>query len=273
MAFRGRLRPMFALGTAILSIALASCGGEESGGQSTVPPILGGAAPTPSPAPAPVESPTPLPSPSPSPEPSPTPGGDSSSATLFMAEGDSISIYWSGNYTGIYAAARPGLEFTGTAVGGSSVGYSTDRGMNINSLWGRLDADLARRPTHMTVLIGANDLDNAGPWTDRLFAYTDTLRRAGVKVAVGTILPQCLPANPQHNALFSTRRAEANTAIRAAVGTRIDAVIDFAADPRFGGDAAGCDTANYPDGVHPSDLVQRRMAEVYGPAADALLRH
>jgi hypothetical protein len=129
-------------------------------------------------------------------------------------------------------------------------------------------------------LVGAHGLaERAGTeyFLRKLFAYTDEMRAHGVKVAVATILPEYHPENPQYDAIFSRRRADANAAIRAAVGTHIDAVIDFAADPVMGPDSAARDTRLYRDGTHPTDGCgvgcggQGKLAVIYTPVVDKLL--
>src|SRR4029079_6596248 len=121
----------------------------------------------------------------------------------------------------------------GLAVGGSVIGNPTDGNALTNPT--RLAAIDTCKPKVVTVLIGANDLISWNPawtaqsWLNRLWGYTDALRAKGYKVAVGTILPQYQPTSPvaDYAAQFnSRRRLEVNPAIRAAVGTHIDAVID-----------------------------------------------
>jgi hypothetical protein len=208
---------------------------------------------------------TPPPAPTPTPTPTPTP-----SATGVVSEGDSISVFWAGNHTGIYAAAHPSVVFKGLAVGGSA----------ITTLQSRIQAVLTAKPKVFTVFIGANDLvtyASAQAFVDALFTYTDQVRATGAKVAVATILPQQVAGQAANNTLHNTRRVEANKLIRAAVGSRIDAVIDFAADPVMGPDAAASNTALYGDGLHPTDGGasgvggQGKLALIYGPVVDALL--
>lgn len=174
---------------------------------------------------------------------------------------------------GIDAKSRTTLKVQGAAVGGSSLGTPLDIGTQAKTLWARFDSDVALKPTHMSVLIGANDLDRNMPaaWSERLLSYIDALRQRGIKVAAGTILPQCFAGNPEVTASFAAARKIANDAIKAAVGTRVDAVIDFAADARIGEDADGCDVAVFPDGTHPSAPTTQVMAEIYTPVADRLI--
>jgi hypothetical protein len=239
--------------------------------------------PTPTPTPSPTSTPAPTPSPTPSPSPiptsTPTPTPTSAGVRL-MSEGDSISVFWGGNHTGIAAAARPTQTHIGRAVGGSRI--EPNNGISLSE---RFDADMALNPTHLTVLIGANDMTtsrdvdytgaNRHPapdaWLASLWNYVAKVKARGVKVAVGTLLPQCHPTNALYNSAFSQRRAAVNAAIRAAVGTKIDLVIDFAADPEMGDDADACLTTFYQaDGVHPNFAGQTRMAVTYGPGIDRL---
>ena len=201
----------------------------------------------------------------------PTPGAPPPpGAAGFASEGDSISVTWGGNHTGIYAKAHADMKHCGLAVGGSG----------LNSMIGRIDGVTACNPKVVTVLIGANGLANASStdsWTAGLFGYTDRLRAKGYKVALGTILPQYHATNPNYDAIFNGRRAVVNDAIRGAVGTHIDAVIDFAADPVMGPDSAARNTALYRDGTHPTDGCgpgcggQGKLFTVYAPVVDRLL--
>ena len=187
-----------------------------------------------------------------------------------LSEGDSISVFWGGNHTGIFAASRSRLNFKGLAVGGSG----------LNNLEARAPAELQQQPKVLTVLIGANDLvgyASAQAFVTRLFAYTAPFKAAGTKIAIGTILPQQVPSQPANNVLHNTRRAQANTLIRAAVGNQIDAVIDFGADPVMGVDTAPNDRTLYSDGLHPTEGCgigcggQGKLAAIYKAAVDALL--
>jgi lysophospholipase L1-like esterase len=134
----------------------------------------------------------------------------------------------------------------------------------------RIQPVIALRPRAVSILIGANDLGDQ-EWLDALFRYTDSLRATGIKVAVGTVLPQYLASNPAFNTEFSRRRVIANNKIRAAVGSRIDAVIDYAADPVIGQDAAAKDSSLFGDGTHPTELGHMKLLAVKTPVIDALL--
>lgn len=181
-----------------------------------------------------------------------------------MAEGDSISLLSPVGYTGIYSLARPTLRFIDTAVAGSGV----------RTLIDRAPADLARNPAVITVLIGANDLggdDTAEEYIALLWQYVATLKASGAKVALSTVLPTYWADYPQITTRHNTKRIAVNAAIRAAVGTRIDAVIDYAADSDIGTDAAATNRIWYQDGIHPTELGQARMAIIYAPVVDRLL--
>lgn len=179
---------------------------------------------------------------------------------------------WGGNHTGIYAKNHPGVKHCGLAVGGSGVGTMT----------ARADGVITCNPKVLTVLIGANDLNNwkrtTEGWLTALWSYTDSMRARGIKVAVGTVLPRCGSGDGAvFDAEHNKRRAVANSAIRQAVGVHIDAVIDFAADPVIGPDSAPCNRSLYYDGLHPTDGNsagtggQNKLAVIYTPVVDRLL--
>jgi hypothetical protein len=204
----------------------------------------------------------------------PVPTPPASPLSGVLDEGDSISAFWAGNHTGIYAAAHPGVPFYGRAVGGSG----------LDTMTGRFGADVLLRPAKVTILIGGSDVSSIGfdwfpykssqTYLDALFAYAAKWRATGAKVYIGTILGQCQPGNPNGiNDLVNAKRQPVNAGIRAAVDTKIDGVIDYAADPVIGTDAAACDKALFQDGVHPTDGGtgkggQDRLAAIYTAAID-----
>jgi hypothetical protein len=204
---------------------------------------------------------------SPTPTPTPTPNPTSHIENKVAAEGDSISVYAPGNYTGLYDGARSTVTVCGLAVGGSDIEAVTRRIGGVTNCNGEV----------VTLLIGANDMYNGNMaitldmWLAKVWAYTDSLRAQGYKVAMGTILPQYNVNSSAYMTEFTRRRPLANAAIRAAVGAHIDAVIDFAADPTIGPDSAAANPALYPDGLHPSASAQATMSTVYGPVVDKLL--
>ena len=175
-----------------------------------------------------------------------------------LIEGDSITAS-SGSlptYADRFIADHPTLNITNAAVGGSSINGGGGYG-----LYDRKAAGLALNPTHLTVHIGANDMmsyASASAFVTALWGYTDDFRATGCKVAVGTVLPR----TGQSGQL--ARRAEVNALIRAAVGTRIDAVFDFDTCP-MGVDGAENDSARYYDGLHPSSVGQGLLKTVHTP--------
>lgn len=205
----------------------------------------------------------------------PPPPQPTSTRPIVVAEGDSISLFWNGSYTGIYALRHPNVDVRGVAVSGSRI---TD-GNGGNGMVQRRAGDLASGPKIVTVLIGANDLGDGQyattqDWLNSLWAYVASVKATGAKVAVGTVLPICLPHIDWYTKRHQERRGIVNAAIRAAVGTKIDAVYDLAADPVMGPDEAACDLALYKDGMHPTegaDGGQGRMAAIYGRVVDRLL--
>jgi lysophospholipase L1-like esterase len=213
------------------------------------------------------QSPTPTPTPTPAPTPSPTPSPTTHIENKVAAEGDSISVYAPGNYTGLYDSSRSAVTVCGLAVGGSDIEAVTRRISGVTTCNGEV----------VTLLIGANDMYNGqmsitlDMWLAKVWAYTDSLRAQGYKVAMGTILPQYNINGSAYMTEFTRRRPLANAAIRAAVGAHIDAVIDFAADPTIGPDSAAANPALYPDGLHPSASAQATMSTIYGPVVDRLL--
>jgi lysophospholipase L1-like esterase len=192
-------------------------------------------------------------------------------------------VFWAGSHTGVYAAQHTSVHFCGLAVGGSVIGTPTDGNALTNPT--RLQKVYDCNAKVVTVLVGANDLVSWNPawttdaWLERLWGYIGTLKAKGYKVAVGTILPQYQPTNSVANytADFNARRKVVNSAIKAAVGTKIDAVIDFAADPVMGPDAAAQNKDLYYDGIHPTDSCgvgcggQGKMYAIYAPVVDKLL--
>jgi lysophospholipase L1-like esterase len=214
---------------------------------------------------APVVTPAPVPTPTPTPTPVKLSG--------VLDEGDSISILWGGNHTGIYTGLHPDVKFSGKAVGGSSLG----------SMAARFEADAAEHPQLVTILIGANDIPAVGldwyqyktpeQYTVDLFNYTTKWKATGAKVLVGTILPQCIPN--ADNVRTNNNADAINKIIRAS--KVIDGVIDYAADPEMGDKNAPCGKVLYNDGLHPSDGGsnfsggQGKLARVYDAAVDKAL--
>jgi lysophospholipase L1-like esterase len=170
-------------------------------------------------------------------------------------------------YTGLYMSSHPNVSTCLLATGGHSIRNLTADVSTVTNC----NAEV------VTVFIGANDLFTGNPaanaqvFLNDLWSYTDKLRAQGFKVAVGTILPNGMTQYPAAHSAFVQKRPVVNAAIRGAVGTHIDAVIDFAADPRIGDDADALDRSLYPDGQHPSGSAHAIMVSIYGPVVDQLL--
>ena len=76
-----------------------------------------------------------------------------------------------------------------------------------------------------------------------------------------------------NSTIHNANRTAANKLIREAVGTKIDAVIDYAADPVIGADSAPLDPTVFLDGLHPTQASQNKMAVIYTAALDNLFAH
>lgn len=256
-----------AFATVQIAFVSVQIGSEKAKGKNV--PVVTAPTPKHTPKPKPTPKPTPAPSPTPTPAPAPAPPATpNASLNGVLAEGDSISLFSPVGYTGLYALSRPSVVFHDTAVGGSVMA----------SLMSRLPSDMALRPTVLTLLIGANDLggdQSADEWLAGVYAYAAQWRAIGVKVAIGTVLPLQLGSSTslyaQITSRHNSRRIVVNAGLRAAVGTKIDAVIDFAADPQIGTDAAASDKMWYQDGIHPTEAGQQRMSTIYTPVVDRLL--
>lgn len=177
--------------------------------------------------------------------------------TIILDEGDSISAASYPDHADQYQIARPNAAVIKRAVGGSGL-------TQLNS---RLAYDVTLKPRFVTLLIGGNDAETSGTWLANLWTYTDYWRSLGVKVAVGTLLPQC----STYSATFNTTRNTLNPLIRAGEGVHYDKLIDYAADSIMGLDATGCDTTYIGDGIHPTAAGQTRLAAVYTAAVDSMV--
>lgn len=184
-----------------------------------------------------------------------------------VAEGDSISLTSALFYPNVYDTNRSRVTVCGQATSGAGITQVAARSGNIANCGGTG----SNKAEVVTLLIGANDMPHGDQtsWFNNIWAYTDALRAQGIKVAMGTLLPKGPPVSDYVS--FNTYRANANTTIRAAVGTHIDAVIDFAANSTIGDDADGSNTTLYPDGLHPSSTAHATMATIYSAVVDALL--
>lgn len=202
------------------------------------------------------------PSPSPSPTPTPTPPAG---PIVALHDGDSISAYSVANggwdsFARQWKSSHPTVDYTVAAVGGAVIGTAADA-PGTNSLYGRLQSNLARNPNRVSIFIGANDMAGyatAQAFVDALFGLTDQYRQTGALLDVCTVLPRVNSQFPAWNA----RRAQVNALIRAAVGTRIDGVVDFDTCS-MGVDGAENDAMKYVDTLHPTASGQAVLLRPY----------
>lgn len=167
---------------------------------------------------------------------------------VVVIEGDSIAADTQ-SFTRLWTADRAGLAVHNLAVGGSGV----------QAMRARSAAAMAKSPTRLFVFIGANDLgsDTAG-YLAGLWAYTDPFRATGTKVILGTVLPRTGVAD------WAAKRTNYNAALRAAVGVKIDDLVDFDTCP-MGVAGAELDAAKYPDGLHPNGAGHALLKRVFAP--------
>lgn len=182
--------------------------------------------------------------------------GAPSRPTVVVIEGDSITAYPDPpSYARLWAADHGTLTIRNLAVGGSQ----------LPDLRNRAAAAMAEQPTHLSVMIGANDLSaDTATYLADLWAYTDPFRAAGAKIIVGTVLPRTSASG------WSAKRAAFNAALRDAVGVKIDAIYDFDSCP-MGVDGAQNDGARYPDGLHPSAIGHGELKRVYSSVMNGML--
>lgn len=188
---------------------------------------------------------------------------------MVASEGDSISVTWGGNYTGMFKQSRSDVEFHGLAVGGSGLADMSKR----------LPALLDLKPDLVSVFIGANDLlafPTAQAYADALRSYVGKIQATGAKVVIGTNLPQ-YRVSVSETASFNERRAELATILRKADWA--DGLFDFAAAPEMGPVDAARDVRLYSDGVHPTDSTQgvgeggqAKLFRIYKPVMDPLVK-
>jgi lysophospholipase L1-like esterase len=135
-------------------------------------------------------------------------------------------------------------------------------------------AALRDGPNILFVQAGQNDLvtADASGW---LAAFSDYLARFQKAIAVSgkSVKLGICTHNPRNDATFNANRAIADPALRLFPGQgKCDFIVDWAVDPTFGPDAAGANTALYPDGTHPSQAGQDNMeAKYFRPALNGLV--
>lgn len=128
-------------------------------------------------------------------------------------------------------------------------------------------------PNILFVQAGQNDLVSmdASAWLDAFSAYLAKFRKAIAASGKLVQLGICTH-NPRNDTTFNANRAIADPAMRLFPSQRkCDFVVDWAADPAWGPDAAAANPALYPDGTHPSQTGQSNMeAKFFRPALNSL---
>lgn len=186
--------------------------------------------------------------------------------TKLVAEGDSITANADG-YAQRWADANPTVPFAREAVGGSTINAGT-------SMTGRLGATMDEEPSHLTVLIGANDLkdaDDAADYAGDIFAYVAAAKAIDPAVIVG--VAGVLPIDGARYGSgsytgFNARRNDLNPLLRAAVGNEIDFYIPLG-DALADADATNASLSD--DGIHWTTLGYDRMEPVYAAVMDPIL--
>lgn len=168
-----------------------------------------------------------------------------------IIEGDSISAALNGfAYIG-FPNLSPAAHGPNLAVSGSDMTAVIARTPAVDAAIGRAVA--AGRTPIVSLLIGAN-IFRTGAGTGASAAaqvapWCDARRALGAKVVLGTVLPISYAGSVGD---ANVRRNDYNTIVRTWVGTHVDAIADFAADPIMGPDGASDNTTYYSDGLHPT---------------------
>ena len=123
------------------------------------------------------------------------------------------------------------------------------------------------------VQAGQNDLRStaASVWltafSDYLAKFRDAIKSSGKLVRLGISTH-----NPRNETAFNANRAVADPALRRFPDEgKCDFVVDWAADPTWGPDAAAANQKLYPDGTHPSQAGQSNMeANYFRPVLNSL---
>jgi hypothetical protein len=178
--------------------------------------------------------------------------------------GDSIT-FAANSFANLFGFDHPKVNNNVNAIAGTSLNT------NANSFMSRQAAGLALNCEALMVLAGANDLSDAATyptvtdWMNALYAFTDPFRAAGTKVYVIPPLPQ--GTNYPNSATHNTRRATVRTTLLAAVGTKVDGVVDLNSTV-MGPDSAANDVTLFDNsggagtGLHPTDLGHTKIYAV-----------
>ena len=173
-------------------------------------------------------------------------------ARVYCAEGDSISGASATCWPYVYGPnSSPKVFGRVFATSGSTIATMQTRATLVDAV---LPTDRTGRKFILSVLIGANDLVSLGAATylTNLGTYLDARKAAGWTIAL------CTPT-PATTSGFNTQRALILSTMRGWVGTKCDAIIDFAADATMGPDAAASNGTLYSDGLHPTTTGQNNL--------------
>lgn len=175
---------------------------------------------------------------------------------IIVSEGDSITggFPYSYPYQGVFTGTVLGVNL---GVSGSTIANLVSRVARVNDI---VPPVKGARKFVFTAMDGANDIATLGASTylANLDAYINTSITASYNgKIVGTVLPNA-------NAAINTQRNLANPVLRTWPGSaKCTSIMDFASDATYGTDAAGANTAYYPDGTHPTTTVQLQLASAY----------
>lgn len=174
---------------------------------------------------------------------------------LVITEGDSLTAgatsYWSYYQPNVTPGAM--VLSRNQAVGGNTIALNLNLRLPELVKCGPASGSVNR--TIVSLLMTNGLTSDTDLFLSEMRTYVDTLRAAGIQVAVATLPPRSTSA---HN----TYRNIVNPIIRTWPGLGYcDSVWDLAADPTIGTDAAGSNTTYYPDGTHPTTTVQQTYFE------------
>jgi lysophospholipase L1-like esterase len=153
--------------------------------------------------------------------------------------------------------------------------FATD-GALLSDMVGRQSSVIAAFKDGLNILFiqaGQNDLrsTSASMW---LAAFSDYLARfqLAIKSSGKLVRLGISTHNPRNEIPFNANRAIADPALRRFPSEgKCDFVVDWAADPTWGPDAAAANQALYPDGTHPSQAGQSNMeANHFRPVLNSL---
>lgn len=186
-------------------------------------------------------------------------------------EGDSITAGGhaggGGDFVSLVSAAMPAVTVTNYATSGADVSTLASRAATTDS--GIATALVAGKEVILHVFLGANDIaaGTGATFLNNLRAYIDARRAAhsDLKIVVATALSKT--ADGDGGVAFDIERAIANPGIRAWLGSRANAISDFAADARIGANGAATNLTYFDDGIHPINAGHAIM----GPIATAAI--